>query len=87
MCVNTMMQTSQKWSVSPRSDWATLRETAKSPKAASQTLQSTVSMLNVKAVGLSKQGLVGRVTRGKTPVLLLEVIGVKGGLTSYWIMW
>lgn len=87
MCVNTMMQTSQKWSVSPRSDWATLRETAKSPRAASQTLQSTVSMLNVKAVGLSKQGLVGRVTRGKTPVLLLEVIGVKGGLTSYWIMW
>lgn len=84
MCVNTMMQ---KWSVSPRSDWATLRETAKSPRAASQTLQSTVSMLNVKAVGLSKQGLVGRVTRGKTPVLLLEVIGVKGGLTSYWIMW
>lgn len=87
MCVNTMMQTSQKWSVSPRSDWATLRETTKSPRAASQTLQSTVSMLNVKAVGLSKQGLVGRVTRGKTPVLLLEVIGVKGGLTSYWIMW
>lgn len=87
MCVNTMMQTSQKWSVSPRSDWATLRETAKSPRAASQTLQSTVSMLNVKAVGLSKQGLVGRVTRGKTPVLLLEIIGVKGGLTSYWIMW
>lgn len=87
MCVNTMMQTSQKWLVSPRSDWATLRETAKSPRAASQTLQSTVSMLNVKAVGLSKQGLVGRVTRGKTPVLLLEVIGVKGGLTSYWIMW
>lgn len=86
MCVNTMMQTSQKWSVSPRSDWATLRETAKSSRAASQTLQSTVSMLNVKAVGLSKQGLVGRVTRGKTPVLLLEVIGVKGGLTSYWIM-
>lgn len=82
-----LMQTSQKWSVSPRSDWATLRETAKSPRAASQTLQSTVSMLNVKAVGLSKQGLVGRVTRGKTPVLLLEVIGVKGGLTSYWIMW
>lgn len=87
MCVNTMMQTSQKWSVSPRSDWATLRETAKSPRAASQTLQSTVSMLNVKAVGLSKQGLVGRVTRGKTPVLLLKIIGVKGGLTSYWIMW
>lgn len=87
MCVNTMMQTSQKWSVSPRSDWATLRETAKSPRAASQTLQSTVSMVNVKAVGLSKQGLVGRVTRGKTPVLLLEIIGVKGGLTSYWIMW
>lgn len=44
-------------------------------------------MVNVKAVGLSKQGLVGRVTRGKIPVLLLEVIGVKGGLTSYWIMW
>ena len=71
----------------PRSDHAMLREIAKNPGVTSQTLQASVSMLNVKVHDsiirkrLNKYGLFGRVARRK-PLLSKKNMAEGLGLQS-----